>query len=71
MNDRKKELELINKTQYEYETLLIEKLLKPIQELKSINFTSPTGTGKTKMMADIVNRMDETIYFFITTVFLR
>ena len=71
MNDRKKELELINKTQYEYETLLIEKLLKPIQELKSINFTSPTGTGKTKMMADIVNRMDETIYFFIITTLSR
>lgn len=35
--------------------------------LKTINFTSPTGTGKTRMMAMLCNKMSD-CYFVITTL---
>ena len=56
----------INRTQDEY----IDKLIKMIYEnnaFKTICFNSPTGTGKTKMMAKLINKMSD-YYFIITTL---
>ncbi|MCQ2976004.1 MAG: DEAD/DEAH box helicase family protein [Bacteroidales bacterium] len=38
-------------------------------ELKEINFSSPTGTGKTVMMAKLINKLES--YFFIITSLSR
>ncbi|MCR5775912.1 MAG: hypothetical protein K6G84_00660, partial [Lachnospiraceae bacterium] len=35
--------------------------------MKAINFTSPTGTGKTKMMSKLIDRLPE-YYYIITTL---
>ena len=58
----------INKTQDEYIDELIGLINNPDYEvMKSINFTSPTGTGKTKMMSKLINRFPD-YYFIITTL---
>lgn len=62
------ELKIINETQNYYEDLLIEKINDKFAIMKTINFSSPTGTGKTKMMADIINKMTDDYYFVITTL---
>ena len=58
----------INQTQDYY----IEELIKLIfdqnhQSFKTINFTSPTGTGKTKMMSKLINKLSD-YYFIVTTL---
>ena len=40
----------------------------PDAALKEINFGSPTGTGKTKMMAKLANELGQDYYFIITTL---
>lgn len=35
--------------------------------MKSINFTSATGTGKTRMMCKLINKLPD-YYFIITTL---
>ncbi len=67
MRTKENEIQLINETQDKYENLLINKLEESNMVLKSVNFTSPTGTGKTKMMADVIQKMDEEKYFFFIT----
>ena len=54
----------INETQDYYVDELKEKIVKG-GELKEINFSSDTGTGKTKMMSKLINKMPD--YFFIIT----
>lgn len=54
----------INETQDYYVDELKEKIVKG-GELKEINFSSDTGTGKTKMMSKLINKMPN--YFFIVT----
>ena len=63
-----KELKIINETQNEYEDLLISKIIDDTCALKVINFSSPTGTGKTKMMADIINKMSDDYFFVLTSL---
>ena len=58
----------INRTQDYY----IDKLADMIKDngytmLKTINFTSDTGTGKTKMMGKLINKFPD-YYFIITTL---
>ncbi len=56
----------INKTQDEYVKELIDLINDPSYEMvKTVNFTSPTGTGKTKMMSKFINRLPD--YFFVVT----
>lgn len=58
----------INRTQDEYIEELISLICNPEYEvMKSINFTSPTGTGKTRMMSKLINSFP-TYYFIITTL---
>ena len=58
----------INKTQDEYIDELIGLINSPEYEMmKTIDFTSPTGTGKTKMMSKLINRFPS-FYFIITTL---
>lgn len=58
----------INETQDFYVGQLIEALCDPSKDcFKEQNFTSDTGTGKTKMMAKLCNRMPDT-FFVITTL---
>lgn len=54
----------INETQDYYVDELKEKIIEG-GELKEINFSSDTGTGKTKMMSKLINKMPD--YFFIVT----
>ncbi len=63
-----KELSIINETQNEYEDLLVSKIKKDSSVLKRINYSSPTGTGKTKMMAEVINKLNEDYFFVITTL---
>lgn len=58
----------INDTQEFY----VDELIKALNDknrdcFKTINFSSPTGTGKTNMMALLINKMPET-YFVVTTL---
>ena len=47
----------INQLQDEYVTELVRIINDPdYSMMKTINFTSPTGTGKTKMMSKLINR---------------
>jgi hypothetical protein len=66
---KEQEIALINKTQDEYIDELVRKI-KPKNEtynmMKEFNFTSPTGTGKTNMMAKLINRFPD-IFFIITS----
>lgn len=67
---KEQEIALINQTQDEYVQELIDILNSndpSIRALEEVNFTSPTGTGKTKMMAKIINRMPND-YFIVTTL---
>lgn len=58
----------INDTQELYVDELIANLRNPKNDcLKTINFTSPTGTGKTNMMALLCNKMPE-CFFVVTTL---
>ena len=66
--NKEKEIELINQTQDDYIKELKEKILSDNiddEVFKEINFTSPTGTGKTNMMAKLINIMPD--YFFVIT----
>lgn len=60
----------INETQDFYVDELI-KIIKHVNKkydnLKEIDFTSPTGTGKTVMMSKLINKMPD-YFFFITTL---
>lgn len=58
----------INKIQDEY----VDELISLMNNsdcacMKVINFTSPTGTGKTKMMSKLINKLPQ-YYFIITTL---
>ena len=58
----------INRTQDQYVDELIERLEdRNYQDLKVINFTSPTGTGKTMMMSKLIDKLPDNKYFFIIT----
>ena len=58
----------INKLQDEYVNELIGLInSSEYSSMKAINFTSPTGTGKTKMMSKLIDRLPE-YYFIITTL---
>lgn len=72
MTNKEKELLSIDETQDYY----VEKLIEIINgndtrfhELKEIDFTSPTGTGKTVMVSKLINRLPE--YFFVVTTLSR
>ena len=68
MFTKKEALLEINQTQDEYVSELIRLIEKPDQTvsgLKEIDFTSPTDTGKTIMIAKLINRMAD--YFFVVT----
>ena len=58
----------INKLQDEYINELIKLMNnKSYNSMKMLNFTSPTGTGKTKMMSKLINKFPN-YYFIITTL---
>lgn len=58
----------INKIQDYYVDKLIDVINNPdYDSMKTINFTSPTGTGKTKMMSKLINKLPD-YYFIITTL---
>lgn len=59
----------INETQDYYVNELINLINDSnMSYLKAINFNSLTGTGKTKMMAKLINRLSDKYYFIITTL---
>lgn len=65
---RKEAFDEINRTQDFY----IDELIKLMNDskydsMKMISFTSPTGTGKTKMMSKLINKYPD-YYFIITTL---
>lgn len=65
---REESFKEINDTQGFYVDELVGKLNDPRNDcMKSIDFTSPTGTGKTNMMALLCNKMDD-CFFVITTL---
>ena len=67
---KEKELAIINQKQADYVSQLIKILNSPESNIiKTINFNSPTGTGKTNMMALLFNQMPD--YFFIVTTLSR
>ena len=67
---RKQEIKLINTLQDQYVDELIEKINHPhTRMLKFLNFTSPTGTGKTIMMCKLINKLPSC--FFIVTSLSR
>lgn len=58
----------INETQEYYVNELIKALNDKSREcFKEINFTSDTGTGKTRMIAKLCNKMPD-VYFIVTTL---
>lgn len=58
----------INQIQDSYVDELISIINNPnYAAMKTINFTSPTGTGKTKMMSKLINKFPD-YYFIITTL---
>lgn len=58
----------INQIQERYIDELISLMNNPdYTSMKSINFTSATGTGKTKMMSKLMNRLPD-YYFIVTTL---
>lgn len=58
----------INDIQDYYVNELLDKINNPdYLALKYINFTSPTGTGKTKMISKLINKNPE-IFFIVTTL---
>lgn len=67
---KEKEIALINKIQDDYVEQLKDKILSEATDdkvLKEISFTSPTGTGKTNMMAKLINAIPDA-YFIVTTL---
>ena len=65
---REEAFQEINKTQDEYVEELIALMRNPdYASVKMLGFTSPTGTGKTKMMSKLMNRMPN-FYFIVTTL---
>lgn len=58
----------INQLQDEYVNELVDRLINPdYSMMKTINFTSPTGTGKTRMMGKLINRFPN-MFFIVTTL---
>lgn len=57
----------INELQDRYEIELINLIKNENNVLKEINFSSPTGTGKTNMIAGVINKLSDNEYFFIIT----
>ncbi len=58
----------INQLQDEYVNELVDLLNNPdYAMMKTINFTSPTGTGKTRMMGKLINRFPGS-FFIVTTL---
>lgn len=57
----------INEIQDYYVDELIKRINSKNDVMKQINFTSPTGTGKTKMMSKLINKFPN-YYFIITTL---
>lgn len=65
---RNEAFEEINKVQDYYVKELLNKINNTSEDyMKTINFQSPTGTGKTKMMAKLINLMPD-IFFIVTTL---
>ncbi len=65
---RQEAFEEINKIQDDYVDELISLINSADYDaIKTISFTSPTGTGKTKMMSKLINKLPE-YYFVITTL---
>ncbi|MBR1470435.1 MAG: hypothetical protein IJ600_02185 [Lachnospiraceae bacterium] len=65
---KKEVFDEINKTQDEYVDQLIQLInCSDYDSMKTISFTSPTGTGKTKMMANLINHFHD-YYFIVTTL---
>lgn len=65
---RQEAFDEINSIQDSYIDELISIMHHPdYTMMKTIDFTSPTGTGKTKMMSKLINRFPE-YYFIITTL---
>ena len=66
------ELNTIKQTQDFYENQLIDKIVDPKILKKEICFTSATGTGKTIMLSNIINKLNaqypNKFYFIITTL---
>ena len=65
---KKEALAEINETQDYYVSRLRDVLLgidKNYEDLKEIDFTSPTGTGKTVMVAKLMNLLPQ--FFFVIT----
>ena len=61
-------LDEINKTQDYYVDRLVDiikKIDNRFDNFKEIDFTSPTGTGKTIMMSKLINKLPD--YFFVVT----
>lgn len=67
---KKHEIEIINKIQDKYIQQLI-KIINDSSSLKEINFTSPTGTGKSKMIAKLINSEWGKQHFFVITTLSR
>lgn len=64
------EIQIINKIQDKYIKQLIE-VVSNSKDLKEINFTSPTGTGKSKMIAKLINSEWGRKHFFVITTLSR
>ena len=64
------EIALVNSLQDKYVNQLIQLMSSTKSEddaMKQVNLTSPTGTGKTKMMAKLINKYPEA-FFMVTTL---
>lgn len=70
MRTKQEEIALINQKQNEYINELIN-FIETHQEEEVIPFTSPTGTGKTRMMDKLINSAFGQKYFFIITSLSR
>ena len=67
---KENEIALINSLQDKYVDQLIELIDSTKAEdaaMKQVNLTSPTGTGKTKMMAKLINKYPDA-FFMVTTL---
>lgn len=65
---RQEAFDVINNTQDAYIDELVSIIHSPEYEyMRTINFSSPTGTGKTKMMGKLINKFPN-FYFIITTL---
>ena len=67
---KEKEINLINSLQDNYVKELIKRIEKE-QELEAINFTSPTGTGKSVMMKKLISSEWGKNYCFLITTLSR